>query len=199
MGITYLQEIWQSNFVPFDENSFAICLLSFVEASSRIIIWGFRCWIFLPLQTFKFSIHHMIPSLVRFFSVTWSPSDPFYCRANISSCWRYQNWIRAGTIAWTVDGNRPIKFLRFKTEVFGCAKITWHCWGTCFTFFLKEPKSFSLYLLVSPETLNVSQGEGLILWGWSQNLNVAIEKIMCRSPWEVLVMSFPLATYHPGK
>ena len=26
-------------------------------------------------------------------------------------------------MAWTVDDNRPINFVKFKTEVFGCLKI----------------------------------------------------------------------------
>ena len=117
-------------------------------------------------------------------------------------------------MAWTVDDNWQISFVTFKTEVFGWLKISWHCWDTCFDFFfLKEPKSFSVYLLVSPICFTgwrtdlfhrvkdwfVSQGEGQICSGWSQNPNVVIEKSMCLSPWQFLVTSSPLATYHLGK
>ena len=62
-------------------------------------------------------------------------------------------------------------------------------------FPLKEQKSFSLYLLLTPETLFVSLGAGLIFWGWSLSPNVLIEKSMCLLPWEFLVKSSPLTTY----
>ena len=123
----------------------------------------------------------------------------FFCRASIWSCWRYRSRICAGKMIWTVDDNRPISFVRFKTEVFGCVKISWYFWDYVFIFSLKKPKSFSLYLLLSPETVFVLQGEGQIFWGWSQNPNVVKEKSTCLSLWEFLVTSFPLSTYRLGK
>ena len=145
-----------------------------------MIIWGSRCWIFLPMQSFKISFHQRSSTLAKFPSVTWLL---LFCRAYICSCWRYGYWIRAGKMALAVDDNRPINFVRFKTEVFGCVKISWHRWETCFNFSLQKLKLFSHYLLLSPQTLFVSQGEGLIFWGWSQNPNVVIEKSICLSPW----------------
>ena len=54
-------------------------------------------------------------------------------------------------------------------------------------FSLKEPKSFSLYILWSPKIIIALQDERLKFWGWLQNPNIVIEKSMCLSLCEFLV------------
>ena len=125
---------WDSRYYPTLETPLQYAPQLFVETSVWMIIWDYCCWAFLQLQSFKFSIQQSSSSLAKFPSVTWRLQDPFFCRANICSCWKYQNWIQAGKMARTVDYSRLINFVRFKTEVFGCLEISWHCWDTCFNF-----------------------------------------------------------------
>ena len=96
----------------------------------------------------------------------------FFCRANICSCSRYRNWIRAGKMAWTVDDNRPVNFVRFKTEVFGCAKISWYCWDTCFNFFSERAKVNFSVPITKPRN-------SICFTGWRTNFLRLITKPKC--------------------
>ena len=146
------------------QNSFAVSpLLPFLKTFIWIIIHGSRCWIFLPLQSCKFSIHRRSSSLTKLPSVAFK--DPFFCRANICSCWRYQNWILL--VKWpgqliTAIQLSLLDFLRLKFLV------AWRSLDISeihsLVFFLKEPYTFSLYLLLRPETLFVSHDEELLIF-----------------------------------
>ena len=86
-------------------------------------------------------------------------------RANICSCWRYRNRIRAGKMALTVDGNRPIKVdLRMKFLV------AWKFPGIVETnvlIFLWKGQSHFLCIYYYAQKLFVSQSEELVFWGRS--------------------------------
>ena len=166
----------------------------FVEASLWMIIWDSRCWIFLPLQSFKFSSNKGVPPWLNFpvsydhCSIRFSVELIFASIGDIKTGFELVKW------SWQLMtiGQLTLWDLRLKFLVASKSLDIAETHGLIFS--LKEQNSCL-------ETPFVSQGAGLILifWGWSQNPNVATEKPMCLLLWEFLVTSFPLATYRLGK
>ena len=92
-------------------NFLAACCQPFVEPSVWMIIWILVAEFSSHCKASSFPATKGVPPLLN------CPVSHDHCRTNIRSCWRYQNWIRAGKMPWTVDDNRSVDFVRFKTEV----------------------------------------------------------------------------------
>ena len=137
---------------------------------------GFTLLNFSRIVKFQVFHHQRNSSLDKLPSVTWSLQDPFSVELlapfeDIETGFVQVKWLRQ----LMTRGQLTLWDLKLKILV---------AWKSpdvpdiALIFFLKEPKSFSLYLLLREETIFVSQDEGLISSGWSQKLNVVIEKSM---------------------
>ena len=73
---------------------------------------------------------------------------------------------------WTVDDNRPVNFVRFKTKIYSCVKISWHCWDSSFNFCSERTKVIFSVSVTKPTN-------SICFTGWRTDFSSLITKSKC--------------------
>ena len=144
---------------PPCRHSVAVCTQPFVEHSVWMIIWGFFCHIFSDFKVSSFPSTKGVPHWLKFSA----PHD--HCRSSFSERLISVEDIETGFVL--VNDSRPINFARFKTSFWLLENFLASLRHRLYFFSPKGPKTFSLYLELSQETLFVLLDKGMIFWGWS--------------------------------
>ena len=114
----------------------------FSDASVWVSSCGFGCFMLLPLQSHKFSIHQSNPGFTKGTILTCDRQEFSLLILSTWSSWGYLYCNLARRPACTVDDKRPISFVRSKMEIWGLINNSWHILVTFVYFFSVKDKSY---------------------------------------------------------